>query len=119
MVVRTKIRNLCSMRIVADGGLLLAALLFGSVTLTYPFSRDQGLFCYVGREWLERGSIPYRDVFEQKTPLIFFVHALLTALTGENMWSIRAAELVAIVGIGWFASQLTFARGQRRAAGAF
>ena len=82
------------------------ALAFGSVSLAYPFGRDQGLFYYVGREWFLRGSIPYKDVFEQKTPFIFAIHGLLIALTGENMWAIRLADLVAIFFIGLFASKL-------------
>ncbi len=83
-----------------DGILLMGALAFGAVSLFYPFGGDQGLYAYVGREWLQ-GTIPYRDAMEQKTPLIFALHALLVLLTGTNMWAIRAAELgfVLVVGV--------------------
>lgn len=94
-----------------DAALALLAMAMGAASLTYPFSRDQGLFYYVGREWAEHGTLPYRDALEQKTPLIYAVHALLVFLTGENTWAIRAAELLAVVLIGFLAAEA--ARGDR------
>ncbi len=82
----------------ADLLLLIAACAAGAPTLFYPFGGDQGLYYYVGREWLT-GAVPYRDVMEQKTPLIFALHALLVWLTGPNMWAIRAAELLWVLGL--------------------
>lgn len=98
----------------ADVALGALAAAFASVSLTYPFGRDQGLFYYVGREWFLRGAIPYRDVFEQKTPFIFVVHGLLILLTGENMWAIRVAEIGAVLLIGLFASKVAASRGTTR-----
>jgi hypothetical protein len=98
----------------ADTWLTGAGLLFGASSLTYPLGRDQGLFYYVGHEWLKRGALPYKDLFEQKPPFIYALHALLVATTGENAWAIRVAELLATLGIGWLASGLVSASGQRR-----
>ena len=95
----------------ADAALALVAVSVGAASLTYPFSRDQGLFYYVGREWALRGALPYRDTLEQKTPFIYALHALLVLLTGENTWAIRAAELACVVLIGFFAAEA--ARGSR------
>ena len=89
-----------------DAALGALATLVGLVSLTYPFGRDQGLFFYVGREWLLRGSIPYRDVWDHKPPLIYLTHALSIALFGEHMWTIRATELVLVGALGWVASRV-------------
>ncbi|HEY8090385.1 MAG TPA: hypothetical protein VIF09_21135, partial [Polyangiaceae bacterium] len=45
----------------------------GMVSLFYPFGADQGLFFYTSREWLLRGRVPYRDVFDHKGPFIYVI----------------------------------------------
>lgn len=103
-------------RVSIDGLLVGAALLFGSATLLYPFGGDQGLYYYVGREW-SRGAVPYRDAMEQKTPLVFLLHAVLVLLTGPNMWAIRAAELAFVLLLGWVLAELVTPPGQPRQPG--
>jgi hypothetical protein len=88
-----------------DAALGLLALAFAAPSLTYPLSRDQALYWYVGRDWLA-GAVPYRDVVEHKTPLVYAVYALGIALTGETMWAIRATEIAATLVLGWLASRL-------------
>jgi hypothetical protein len=97
---------------------VLLALLFGGVALTYPFARDQGLFAYVGRGWFQHGAVPYRDMFEQKTPFIFALHGALAVLTGENQWAVRAADLGATVLAGSCASRLVAPAAERVRPGA-
>jgi hypothetical protein len=99
-----------------DRALVVCALLFGLVSVCYPFGGDQGLYYYVGREWLA-GSVPYRDAMEQKTPLVFLLHALLLGLTGQNMWAIRVAELVWVLGLGALVARLATPAGEPRRAG--
>ncbi len=82
------------------------ATLFGATSLTYPFGRDQGLFYYIGREWLGRGAIPYRDAVEHKPPGIFVLHGLLIRIFGEQMWSIRLVDLFLVVAFGASAAAL-------------
>src|SRR5579864_7791604 len=89
----------------ARGGVLSGLSMFLAAvvalpSLAYPFGRDQGLYFYVGREWLLRGALPYRDLFEQKTPGIYVVHAACIALFGERVWGIRVADVVAVALIG-------------------
>jgi hypothetical protein len=96
-----------------------AATAIGLASLWFPFGRDQGLFFYVGREWLERGAIPYRDVWDHKTPLIYAVHAAAIAVFGRGMWSIRVVELLLVSVIGWLAAGVATPIGERRAPGSW
>jgi hypothetical protein len=100
-----------------DVALAVVALSFAAPSLTYPFSRDQALYWYVGREWLD-GAVPYRDVLEHKTPFIYAVHALCAAIAGETMWAIRAVEVVVIALVGWLAARLVAPRRGPAAPGA-
>ncbi|MGZ9222729.1 MAG: ArnT family glycosyltransferase [Anaerolineales bacterium] len=54
--------------------------------MTLP-SRDSGVFLYVGWRFLN-GDIPYRDVWDHKPPLIYFVDALGITLTPDSLWGI-------------------------------
>jgi hypothetical protein len=100
-------------------GLLLGTLgvLFGSVSLAFPFGRDQGLYYYVAREWLRHGAMPYRDLLEQKTPGIYAVHAVAITLLGDRMSSIRVLELACVVGLGLVCARLATPRGDDVPAG--
>jgi hypothetical protein len=96
--------------------LTAVGLLIGLGTLLYPFGGDQGLYYYVGREWLA-GAVPYRDAMEQKTPLVFLLHAALIALTGENQWAVRAAELAWLLVVGRCVATLATPQGESPRAG--
>ena len=52
--------------------------------MTLP-SRDSGVFLYIGWRFLN-GDIPYRDVWDHKPPLIYFVDALGLTLTPHSLW---------------------------------
>jgi hypothetical protein len=43
--------------------------------LPIPIDRDEGMFGYIGQVILD-GGLPYRDVFEHKPPVGFYIHAL-------------------------------------------
>lgn len=92
------------------GGLLpdvvvgIAATLLTLPTLLFPFGRDQGLYFYVAREWVERGAVPYRDVLDHKTPGIYFLHALAILLFGAKESSIRILEAIGVLGFGFLAA---------------
>lgn len=72
-------------------------ILCGSVSLIYPFGRDQGNYGYAGWVLLE-GGVPYRDVFVFKPPMTVVVHGLAMGLFGVNTWAIRAFD------VGWTAA---------------
>lgn len=92
--------------------LFAAALCFAAPALLYPFGRDHGLYHYVGREWL-RGAVPYRDVMEQKTPVIFLVYGLAQALLGEHFWSVRVMEVAWVLIVGAALATVATPRGER------
>lgn len=71
-------------------------MLCGSVSLIYPFGRDQGSYGYAGWVLLD-GGVPYRDVFVFKPPMTVVVHGLAMGLFGVNTWAIR------ILDVGWSA----------------
>ena len=81
---------------VALGALVLAAVLFALVSLSYPHGRDQATHGYIGLRWLE-GKIPYRDTFDIKPPGVFFAHTFAYAVFGESMFALRALDLLASV----------------------
>jgi 4-amino-4-deoxy-L-arabinose transferase-like glycosyltransferase len=72
------------------------AALCGSVSLIYPFGRDQGSYGYAGWVLLD-GGVPYRDVFVFKPPMTVVVHGLAMGLFGVNTWAIRVLD------VGWSA----------------
>lgn len=96
-----------------DWALGLLGFGFGAWSLPLPFGRDQGLYYYVGREWFLRGAIPYRDVFEQKTPGIFLVYGLSVELFGRHLWSERLLELLCVVALGLASAFALTVRGER------
>jgi hypothetical protein len=101
---------------IADILLVAVAVGFSAVSIAFPFGRDQGLYYYVGREWLH-GSIPYRDTVDQKTPLIYLIYALAIVLFGENLWGIRLFELIWVVVIGQCLGSLAAEKSQLPIAG--
>lgn len=103
---------------IPDVALGLVASVLTLPTLMYPFGRDQGLYHYVAREWVLRGSIPYKDVLDHKTPGIYLLHALAVLLFGETMWGIRVLEALGVLAFGLVAGALTTPRGEPHPAGA-
>ncbi|HEX5659137.1 MAG TPA: hypothetical protein VFX59_18215 [Polyangiales bacterium] len=91
---------------------LAVAFLYGSPTISYAFGRDQAIFHYIGREWLE-GRIPYRDSFDLKPPAIYLLHALSVLLFGPHVWAIRLIELLGVVSAGVLAGLAVRREGPR------
>lgn len=62
--------------------------------MTLP-SRDSGVFLYVAWRFLN-SDIPYRDVWDHKPPLIYFVDAVGEALTPKTMWGVWVLQVIFI-----------------------
>ena len=73
-----------------------AALLFASeCSPLYPINQwyDANCFFTVGKGMLE-GKIPYRDLYEQKGPYVYFLHALCALVDGESFLGVWLAEIL-------------------------
>jgi len=61
-----------------------------------PLLSDEGEYAYAARIWSE-GGLPYRDVFNQKPPMIFAVYRLCAALSSAPESARYAAMLAAFL----------------------
>ena len=75
-------------------GTIIALFPSNPNNMTLP-SRDSGVFLYVGWRFLN-GDMPYRDVWDHKPPLIYFVDALGIALTPDSLWGIWLLRFIFI-----------------------
>src|SRR6266542_6083957 len=75
-------------------GTFIALLPSNPNNMTLP-SRDSGVFLYVGWRFLS-GGIPYRDVWDHKPPLIYFVDALGLTLTPASLWGVWFLQIIFI-----------------------
>jgi 4-amino-4-deoxy-L-arabinose transferase-like glycosyltransferase len=72
-----------------------------------PFERDQGAYATIARGWME-GALPYRDLWDNKGPLLFLWYAASFSLFGETVAAPRIAAALAA------ALSLFFVRGAAR-----
>jgi hypothetical protein len=73
------------------------ALLNAAPSLQQIPATDSSIFQYIG-ERITSGALPYRDVYDHKPPLIFYLDALGLALGGR--WGIWAIELLSLSAAG-------------------
>ena len=61
----------------------------------YPFNYwdDANLFLTIGR-CIVAGIIPYRDVYEQKGPALYFVHSLCSLIPGRLFFGVYLLEIL-------------------------
>ena len=69
---------------------LIVALQFSPAN-TPILARDEGVFVYVGQGILE-GKLPYRDLWDHKGPLIYYLNALGLWLAQGRLWGIWLVE---------------------------
>lgn len=98
--------------------LTLSALpvLFLAPLFDAPFERDQGVYATIARGWLD-GSIPYRDLWDNKAPLLFLWYAASFQWLGEGIVAPRVMAALAAgmtVPFVWAAARTLF--GSREAA---
>ena len=80
-------------------GALAAFLAIGS--LTWPLGVDQAWFYTVGNTILQ-GGIPYKDAFELKGPLTYYICAAIIAVFGNREIGIRIFDLLLVVYFCWW-----------------
>ena len=72
---------------------LLPVLLYLPI-LAAPFDRDEGVYSTLAQGIL-RGELPYRDLFDHKTPLVYLWYALSFLLLGEHLAAPRILAALA------------------------
>ena len=85
---------------------LALGLAFRLQALDLPLDRDEGTYGYIGSN-LGSGLVPYRDAFDHKPPVIFFLYAVVDALGDDNRLNTRivgtifmALTTVLVYGLG-------------------
>jgi len=66
------------------------------MSFTYPFGWDQGIFAWVG-DVIVRGGMPYRDAWDIKGPLIYYLYALMQTIFGIQLWSVRLLDGILLI----------------------
>jgi len=65
-------------------------------SLNMPFvRRDSGVFLYSGWRILS-GEVPYRDIWDNKPPVIFYINAAGLAISGGSRWGVWLIELISL-----------------------
>lgn len=81
--------------------------------LNEPIERDEGFYSAIGLQLLD-GAILYRDIAEQKGPLLFYLYAFGLATFGKSAEALRIFtafyNLVTLCGVYWIAREVA---GQR------
>src|SRR6266545_2647108 len=82
---------------------LLPVILYLPV-LSAPFERDESVYATIARGLLD-GDVPYRDLFDNKPPLVFGWYAFSFVVFGENEFAPRivAALLLSMTTLALFA----------------
>lgn len=68
--------------------ILILQLVMRAPFLSEPLDRDEGAYGYIGQRILA-GEIPYRDVFDHKTPVVYYIYAFVIKAFGGTVLSIR------------------------------
>jgi hypothetical protein len=102
--------------VIVAGACLVAAVVLRLPALDEPLDRDSALYAAIGQR-LGFDSLPYRDLFDHKQPLIHWVYGVLDLLAPGSLAAIRLAAAVpsALVAAGLFLV-LERVAGARRAA---
>lgn len=79
---------------------VLVAAVWLAMSATYPFGWDQGIFAWAGGVIVD-GGLPYRDAWDLKGPLVYYVYAFAQALFGAGLWSIRLVDAAAVLLGAW------------------
>lgn len=69
---------------------------FGSMTsFLFPFhvGVDQNCFFTIGKSVLD-GKVLYKDIYDQKGPLLFFIHTLAAMISSENFYGVYLLQII-------------------------
>jgi len=77
--------------------------IFNPITRYTP-GIDSGVYLYIGQQIL-KGAAPYRDVFDNKGPLLYLINALGLVLGRGSYWGVYVLEYCLLAGttiVTWF-----------------
>lgn len=89
-------------QLLVAGLVVVIAISFSPALQPVP-ARDSGCYLYVATQMLAGGA-PYRDAWENKLPMIYFIDAAGLLLGGGSRWGVWALEVLALVAatlLGW------------------
>jgi hypothetical protein len=110
------VRRAQSLRRVGFLYLVVLSALALAATLAWPLGFDHGIFAQNG--WTVRqGGLPYRDAFELRGPLAFYLFAAIELAFGHSELAVRLADVIFIVGAAALVASAV-RRGASRTAGA-
>ncbi len=96
---------------------LAAALaLLAATTFMTPVSNDAGAYLAVA-DTILAGKLPYRDIFDHKTPGIYYTFASVLALSGRSLWAVQLAQALTVAGMAGLVGWLTWRLWGRLAGG--
>ncbi len=76
-------------------GLFLLPILLYLPFAGAPFERDEGVYATIAQGVLD-GQVPYRDLFDNKPPLVYIWYALSFTLMGESVFAPRILAAVCL-----------------------
>ena len=68
-------------------------------------STDSSVFLYTAETILD-GGLPYRDVWDHKGPLIYYIDALGLSIADGSRWGVWLLELIFVTGAAWLGYRL-------------
>ncbi len=68
--------------------------------LLFSHGRDQSIYAVVA-DGILHGHMPYRDVWDFKTPGVFLVYALAQLVFGKTMLAVRLVEVAGLLGMAF------------------
>jgi len=81
-------------KLLAIIGALYVLLPTSPINMQYT-NRDSGVFLYVGWRILN-GELPYRDVWDHKPPVIFYINALGLIIANGSRWGVWLLEFLSL-----------------------
>ena len=88
------------------GCLLVSAVLItvcSKSSFLYPLNDwvDVNIYFTIGKGMMN-GLVPYRDLFDQKGPVVFLLYGLCSLLSGQSFLGVWLAEILSFSGFLWF-----------------
>ena len=86
-----------------------ALLLLVATTVWTPVSNDAGTYLTIA-DGILAGKLPYRDLFDHKTPGIYYTFAAALAASGRSLGAVQALQALVVAAsaatLGWLARRL-------------